>query len=96
MYDNELLQWEITVSSNDFFGDGMHLYFDYSPKGSSRLGGTVPVEKDIIKLKKNDEIMFITEMFTNNSTEWISYFPVIVTELHFGYAEILEINGETL
>lgn len=90
---DELLQWEITVDSD---GYEMHLYFDYSPKGSSRLGGTIPVEKDIINLKKNDEIMFITEMFINNSTEWICYFPLIGTNLHFGYAEILEINGAQL
>lgn len=83
-------RWEITVDSD---GYEMHLYFDYFPEQSSRLGGTVPVEKDIIKLKKNDEIMFITEMFTNSCAEWNSYFPVITTDLHFGYSEILEING---
>lgn len=83
-------RWEITVDSD---GYEMHLYFDYFPEQSSRLGGTVPVEKDIIKLKKNDEIMFITEMFTNSCAERNSYFPVITTDLHFGYSEILEING---
>ena len=83
-------RWEITVDSD---GYEMHLYFDYFPEQSSRLGGTVPVENDIIKLKKNDEIMFITEMFTNSCVEWNSYFPAITTDLHFGYSEILEING---
>lgn len=90
---DELLQWEITVDSE---GYEMHLYFDYSPKGLFRLGGRIPVEEDIIKFKKNDEIIFVAEMFINNSTEWICDFPLIGTTLHFGYAEILEINGVQL
>lgn len=85
--------WKMTVL-DDVSGYEMRVYFAKKASSSS-LGGWLPTADEMKKIKKNNEITFVTQLYTGEPKE--VYYNLIFlkgeTDLHFGYSEILEING---
>lgn len=71
-------------------GYSMDVTFNQAPKYLASLGGWLPTSEDAKKIKKNSEITFITQLYTDSSTEWYGF--LAGTDLHLGYSEIVEIK----
>ena len=84
--------WKMTVL-DDVSGYEMKVYFAKKASSSS-LGGWLPTADEMKKIKKNNEITFVTQLYTGEPKE--VYYNLIFlkgeTDLHFGYSEILEIK----
>lgn len=84
--------WKMTVF-DDVSGYEMKVYFAKKASSSS-LGGWLPTVDEMKKIKKNNEITFVTQLYTGEPKE--VYYNLIFlkgeTDLHFGYSEILEIK----
>lgn len=84
--------WKMTVL-DDVSGYEMKVYFAKKASSSS-LGGWLPTVDEMKKIKKNNEITFVTQLYTGEPKE--VYYNLIFlkgeTDLHFGYSEILEIK----
>ena len=86
--------WKVTLydSSSDY---EMTVYFLKSTSASGvPTYGYFPKDEDVKKLKKGNQITFVTQLYTGEPKE--VYYDLLFfkgeTDLHFGYSELLEIK----